>query len=118
MDLIVDFIKKNNIKMAIFTPPTIKRQIQFRDVLRDLLEKENIFLQEIKVEKIKSDFMRTLRPQKELKSFDRIINAKKTVVVNNLDLKTKNLVEEVVIFDDNFTTGATINFIAEKLKKQ
>ncbi|MDR2411112.1 MAG: hypothetical protein LBD88_00425 [Candidatus Peribacteria bacterium] len=65
--MITQFIQKNNIKYAIFTPPTIKRQVQFRDVLKELLEKNNIFLDGEKTEKIKSDLTHTLRPQKELK---------------------------------------------------
>lgn len=112
IDLITQFIQKNNIKYAIFTPPTIKRQVQFRDVLKELLEKNNIFLDGEKTEKIKSDLTHTLRPQKELKWFDRIINAKKTILIEN----TKKKFNKIVIFDDNFTTGATINFIAEKLR--
>jgi hypothetical protein len=67
MDLVINFVKKNNFKIAIFTPPTIKRKIQFRDVLKELFQKNNILLQEIKCDKIKSDIIHTLRPQKELK---------------------------------------------------
>jgi hypothetical protein len=67
INLIIQFINKNDIKYAIFTPPTIKRQVQFRDILKELLEKNNVSLKEIKTEKIKSDLTHTLRPQKELK---------------------------------------------------
>lgn len=111
MDVIINFIQKNNIKYAIFTPPTIKREVQFRDVLKYTLEKNNIFLKEIKCEKIKSDIYHTLRPQKELKWYDRIINARKTIFVENIS----ESFDKIVIFDDNFTTWSTINSIAEKL---
>jgi len=112
LDIIVNYIKKNKITNFIFTPPTLKRKIQFRDVLRELLKKESIKINEINVEKIKSDITHTLRPQKELKWYDRIINARKTVVVGNVKLKKGT----ILIFDDSFTTWATINGIAEKIR--
>jgi len=112
IDLIINYINKNSFKIAIFTPPTIKRVVQFKDVLKELLYKNKIELQEIKCYKIKSDIIHTLRPQKELKWNDRIINARKSIVVE--DFKTDY--DKIIIFDDNFTTWATINFIAEKMR--
>jgi len=113
IDTIIKYIKKNNITNIIFTPPTLKRKIQFREVLEDLLIKNNVKINKLSCEKIKSGFTHTLRPQKELKWYDRIINAKETIVVNNI---SKNI-DNILIFDDSFTTWATINAIAEKIKK-
>ncbi len=112
ISLIIDFIRKSKIKHVIFTPPTLKRKTQFRDILKEILNKNDIYLKEISCEKIKSDFIHTLRPQKELKWYDRIINATKTIVLKNTWINT----DSIVIFDDNFTTWATLNSIAEKLR--
>jgi hypothetical protein len=67
LGVIIKYIKKQNINHFIFTPPTLKRQVQFRDILKELLIKNNIKIQEIKCEKIASNMIHTLRPQKELK---------------------------------------------------
>jgi len=112
LDIITNYIKKHNITYFLFTPPTLKRKVQFRNILRDLLKSKNIEIHEIKCEKIKSDITHTLRPQKELKWYDRIINARKTIVVENSKIK----MDTILIFDDSFTTWATINGIAEKLR--
>lgn len=112
IETIVNYIKINNIKYVIYTPPTLKRQVQFREVLKNILEKKWILLDEIKCEKVKTDILHTLRLQKELKWKDRIINAKSSIVVWNFENKINNL----LIFDDNFTTWATINAIAWKMK--
>jgi hypothetical protein len=111
-ETIKNFIIKNDIKQVVFTPPTIKRQVQFREVLKDIFFRNSISFYEIFCNKIDSDLIHTLRPQKELKWFDRIINAKKTIIID----KPKYFDNKIVIFDDNFTTGSTINFIAEKLR--
>jgi hypothetical protein len=112
IDIIVEYIRNNNIDWVIYTPPTLKRKIQFRDVLKDLIEKRNINIKQIRCDKISSDIIHTLRPQKELKWYDRIINARKSVVVESIP----NNMHNILILDDNFTTWATMNWIAEKIR--
>lgn len=112
IDTIINYIIKNNIYNFVFTPPTLKRQVQFRDVLKEILVNNGINFNELKAEKVKTDILHTLRPQKELKGKDRIINAESSIVVWDI---WENI-SEIIIFDDNFTTGATINSIAWKLK--
>lgn len=115
IDVIINYVKDKNIHYAIFTPPTIKRVVQFRDVLRELLKKHNIFFTEIACNKKQQDF-KTLKPQKDTKGLDRIINARSSMILGNI--KDFLHIPEIVIFDDNFTTGATINGIAEMMRFQ
>lgn len=52
-------------------------------------------------------------PQKKLDRKERELNMKKAFIVNQNDVKLKT----VVLIDDIFTTGSTINSMAEELKK-
>lgn len=112
-DRIKELIQKENPNALIFTPPTIVREIQFRDILKKELSLGKYTL--IAVEKIKNP-EREFQPQKELSGYARIINANESVVVESPPNISK--LEKIIIFDDNFTTGATMNAIAGKVRSQ
>lgn len=105
------YVQDKKIDALIFTPPTIPRSTQFRDVLRDMLK---VDLFEIGVSKtVLPD--RVLRAQKTLKWVERIINARENISLEEFSRLQKY--GHILILDDNFTTGATMNAIAEKLKR-
>jgi DNA-binding MarR family transcriptional regulator len=103
------YLKKKKIDALVFTPPTIPRKVQFRDILRNMIKIE---LPEIQVEK-NIQPQKILLAQKTLKGADRIINARESVVILQNNILLYN---HICILDDNFTTGATMNAIAEKLR--
>ena len=115
IETIQSYILKNNIRYSIYTPPTVKRKVQFRGILKKLLKEKNIILQEISCSKVKNPTL-TLKPQKDTKGRDRIINARSSMILQ--DITPYLNIPEIVIFDDNFTTGATVNAIAEMMRKQ
>jgi len=114
-DLIVEIkpkiealIKKEKIEAVGFVSPSIKREIQFMKVL----EKElNLPLPTVAIFKTKTDIV---VPQKTLSKLeDRITNAQKTFVVEESRSWNK-----VLIIDDAIGSGATMNELACKIKKQ
>lgn len=109
------YVIKNKIQYCIYTPPTMKRRIQFRGVLKKCLAKRDIILHEISCEK-KQMSERTLKPQKDTSRHERIINARTSMRLQNMADYLH--VPEIIIFDDNFTTGATVNAIAEMMRQQ
>jgi uncharacterized protein YdaU (DUF1376 family) len=109
------YLLKNDIQYAIYTPPTMKRKVQFRAILKEELAQEKIILHEIRCEK-KQSVDRTLKAQKDTNGKDRIINARTSMRLQNISGFLHIL--EIVIFDDNFTTGATVNAIAEMMREQ
>lgn len=113
---IIKYIRGNH-DALIFTPPTRDRKLQFRDFLKEKLLKHgrNFLNQEIVVEKIQ-EANRIIPEQKSLRGYARITNADASVNVRAPEnLKSMN---HIIIFDDSFTTGATINSIALKLLSQ
>lgn len=103
---ITDIIKEYNIDSICFVPPTVPRKRQFMTELKNYL---NIDLNEIQVTKLKTE---VVVPQKTLTTTkDRIINSKTTFMVNKVASTTKN----ILIVDDFAGTGATINYIAQKM---
>jgi hypothetical protein len=105
---IQQFFIKKWVDAIILTPPTIPRQVQFREVFMERFGWQTF---EIRAEKIKD---KNFRPQKELRGMDRIINARASVQV---DIPQNILaIKHIVIIDDNFTTGATVNAIAWKIR--
>ncbi len=97
---------------VIFTPPTNNRTIQFRDILENLLA---LKLPKILVEKV-PPFGKVLQPQKDIKDRrERVRNAflsLQVTIPNEL-----NFYKHILILDDSFTTGATPNAIALKLRE-
>jgi len=107
---IKNYISKNNIDTVIFTPPTIARIVQFKDVLKNLL---NLNKNKIIVSKIKTP-EKILIAQKFTKWADRIANAETSINIENI--KNLSSISHILILDDNFTTWATINAISKKLR--
>jgi DNA-binding Lrp family transcriptional regulator len=104
---ILKVIKKYNIKLICFIPPTIDRKIQFVDVFKKGLKLD---LEEIKAIKIPN---LTKVPQKTLRKLeDRIINANKTIAVN----PNQKINSNVLIIDDATGSGATLNETAGKIR--
>lgn len=112
IDPIRDFIIKKDIDACIFTPPTQDRRVQFRDILRKNLA---LKIPEIQSEKV-AVFNKILEPQKDIRDKEkRVKNALQSLEV--YVPKEINFYRHIVIFDDSFTTGATPNAVALKLKE-
>jgi DNA-binding HxlR family transcriptional regulator len=104
---IAGIIKKYDIKLICYIPPTIDRKIQFLDVLRNNLRLD---LKEVSAVKISSA---TKVAQKTLRKLeDRIANAQVTIAVNPNQIIKGN----VLIIDDATGSGATINETARKIR--
>lgn len=105
--MILNIIKKYNIKLICFIPPTIDRRIQFMEIFRKKLD---LKLPEITALKVPS---LTKVPQKTLRQLeDRIINANKTIAISPAQRITSN----VLIVDDATGSGATLNETANKIR--
>ncbi len=101
-------IKRFNVDVVGFVPPTVKREIQ---LMKEVERQLNLSLPIISLVKIKTP---VTVPQKTLtKLEDRIENAKNTIIVN----ETKKY-ESVLLIDDALGSGATLNGVAKKIKKQ
>lgn len=111
LDDIRRYVSTTGVDGIIYTPPTQGRSIQFRDVLEKYLA---LPLWKIKAEKeIRPN--KILQAQKNIRDRSlRIKNALGSIMVdtssNLMDLK------HICILDDSFTTGATPNAIAIKLR--
>lgn len=104
------YISQQNIDTIIFTPPTIARPVQFSSLLKTSLA---LSLQEILVSKVKGPD-KTLIAQKFTKWAERIINAQSSITIEKMG--NTSSMKHILILDDNFTTGATVNAIAKKLR--
>jgi len=119
IDKIIDpahqYIRNTEVDAYMIAPPTVKREIQFRDVLRSKL---NLSIFYIESEKIPTLGMGII-PQKEIrgewKKTERVKNAMRSIVVKiPRDIQFR---KHILIFDDTFTTGATPNALAIKLRE-
>lgn len=101
-------IKKHQINMIGFIPPTIERKTQFLEYLKKYLD---IPLPEISIDKVSTP---TKVAQKTLRKLeDRITNAKTSIAVN----PTQKISGSVLLIDDAVGSGATLNETAGKIKK-
>lgn len=103
------FILIQKVGAIAFVPPTVPRNIQF---MKELEKKIVINLPIIKIEKIKTPITIQQKGLKDIK--DRIINAESTMLVSTRG----QIYDRVLIIDDFTGSGATLNVIAEKIKKQ
>ena len=102
----MDIIEKYNISAVGYIPPSVRREVQFMKVFRELL---NISLPAVKIIKIRTDI---ITPQKTLSKLeDRIENADTTMVVSE-----NRSFGNVLLLDDAVGSGATLNQVACKLK--
>jgi len=106
---IKDYIEKEKIEAVVFVPPTVPRNIQ---LMKELEKKIATNLPIIKVEKIKTPITIQQKSLKDVK--DRIINADSTMFVQTREQKY----DKVLILDDFTGSGATLNVLAKKIKKQ
>jgi biotin operon repressor len=105
--IVRSIIKIKNIDAVGFIPPTVKRQTQFMKVFQESL---SIALPSIDIVKIKTEI---ITPQKTLSKLpDRIENANNTMVVTE-----KMSYKNVLLIDDAVGSGATLNQVACKVKK-
>ena len=108
---IVNICKVKNINALCFTPHSIKRNVQFLEVVKKKLGVCD-GINKVKVQKITGQIS---VPQKSLSKLkDRIENAKNTIFFNEEKRRFKN----VLILDDAVGSGATMNEMAKKIKKQ
>lgn len=112
IDTIRNFVNKNRVDACIFTPPTVSRILQFREVIKKHLD---LKIREIKAEKT-PPFGKILEEQKDIKEKKRrVLNATQSL---QMDIpKEIHQYKHIVIFDDSFTTGATPNAIAMRLRE-
>jgi hypothetical protein len=111
VDNVQEYARNEWVDCIIFTPPTNNRTVQFRDVFENLL---SLRLPKIIVEKI-PPFGKVLQPQKDIKNRnERVQNAFLSLQVTIPD--ELNFYKHILILDDSFTTGATPNAIALKLR--
>lgn len=101
-------IKKHRIDAVGFVPPTVKREVQF---MKELEKNLHPAVSRVSITKIKTDI---IIPQKTLNKLeDRIENARKTFVVNEMG-RYKN----VLLIDDAVGSGATLNEVAKQIKEK
>lgn len=99
-------IKEKKIDAVAFIPPTIKRHLQFMQVLQKGL---NLSLPHINLVKVTGAIP---VPQKALNKIeDRIVNAQVSIIV-----KDTRQFNRILLIDDAVGSGATINETAVKLK--
>lgn len=104
---ILKLIELERVEAVGFVPPTVKREIQ---LMKELQRGLGINLPIIKLEKIKTQ---VTVPQKTLtKLSDRILNAEHTLISRD----TRSF-DKVLLIDDALGSGATLNEMARKLKK-
>lgn len=106
---IKNLILKNDIDGVAFIPPSIDRKVQIMTELKKWL---NLSLKELKLIKI---FKQKVVSQKSLnKSSDRVINARETIFIENLDFNSNT----VLLIDDAVWSGSTLNETARKIKEK
>jgi len=105
---IIKLIEKYQIDAIGYIPPTVKREVQFMNVLEMNL---NLNTPKINIVKTKE---KLLIPQKTLNKLeDRILNAKKTIIVNDT-----RIFNNILIVDDAIGSGATLNETALRIKSK
>lgn len=91
-----------------FIPPTVKREVQ---LMKEIERQLNLPLPSISIVKVKTP---VVVPQKTLSKLeDRIENAQSTIVINET-----RAYDTVLLIDDALGSGATLNEVAQKIKKQ
>lgn len=105
---IIKLIDKYQIDAIGYIPPTVKREVQFMNILETNL---NLNTPRINIVKTKE---KLLIPQKTLNKLeDRILNAKKTIIVNDT-----RIFNNILIVDDAVGSGATLNETALRIKSK
>ncbi|MDD5377149.1 MAG: FeoC-like transcriptional regulator [Candidatus Gracilibacteria bacterium] len=103
---ILAYIIEHEIEAIGFISPSIKRKVQFMNILRDKL---NIQLPRISIEKAYTDIV---RPQKTLsKLSERIENARDTMFISS-----RESYRNILLIDDAVGSGATLHEVAKKIK--
>ncbi len=106
-DKVDALINEYDIDAICFIPPTVKREVQ---LMKELEKNLKLSIKKINIVKIKSDIM---IPQKTLNKIeDRVENAEKT-----FHIKDNREYKNVLIIDDAVGSGATLNVVAQKIKK-
>ena len=101
-------VKKNNVDMVGFIPPTLSRKVQ----LQKELENRFIFsLPSLNIVKATGEIAITQKSLSKLS--DRIINARETIFIDD-----NKKADTVLLIDDAVGSGATLNETAKKIKEK
>lgn len=111
-DPIRRFIRGQQINAVVFTPPTEGRRVQFRDVLEQELA---LTIEKIIAEKLPLSG-RVLEAQKNIRDRERRIHNALGSMIVTPPAHLASL-KHILILDDSFTTGATPNAIALRLRE-
>lgn len=102
------FLKKYDIIIPV---PISKKRLKERGYNQSSLVSNNLEIQYDNKTLIKT---RNIKPQSTLNKEDRIINVENVyIITNNKNIKGKN----ILIFDDIYTTGSTVNECSKMLKQ-
>jgi len=110
---VLKLIKDKKIDAIGFTPPTIKREVQF---LKEVEKNLQLSLPQIRLTKIKGEY---LVPQKTLSKLeDRIENAKQIRLFTMGEVKNNTIpiYKNILLIDDALGSGATLNEIGRQIK--
>ncbi|MEK7068965.1 MAG: hypothetical protein AAB947_01120 [Patescibacteria group bacterium] len=101
-------IDKYSIDGVLFIPPTIRREVQFMNELKNNLK---LPIRTVSVTKVKT---RIAVAQKTLSKLeDRVENAKKTIVIED-----SGTYKNILLIDDAVGSGSTLNETAAQIKKR
>lgn len=113
INLIKGYISEKLVDAIIFSPPTIARPIQFRDVFLKLYKPTQ---KEIFVSK-KPPYGSILIPQSNINNVDeKIMNLNGSIHIDNIEELNLSNIKHILILDDIIETGSTANTIATKLR--
>lgn len=106
-DKVDALINEYDIDAICFIPPTVKREVQ---LMKELEKHLKLSIKRVNIVKIKSDIV---IPQKTLNKIeDRVENAENTFYIND-----NGGYRNILIIDDAIGSGATLNVVAQKIKK-
>lgn len=114
IDLVKGLIKKHKIEAVVYVPHSVPRKLQF---LKEYKESLQLNLPELNLVKIyKGEVVVAQKSLSKLK--DRVENARETMVFDERKQIIEGSYKSVLIIDDAIGSGASMNEVAKKLKRE